>query len=134
MQNDFFNLKKLRKEVAGLKYSIEHAKPELTTDYYKDYKSGHGIPKKLVGFTLDTEGLCRREKQLSRKLKQIHAIIERLEREIEDIEDPEDRTVLRMYYIDNLSMEQIAAVLYCDKSTISRRLKKLQQMQQNNML
>ena len=117
MQNDFFNLKKLRKEVAGLKYSIEHAKPEIVTDYYKDYKSGHGVPKRLVGFTFDTEGLCRREKQLSRKIKQIQAIIERLEREIEDIEDPELRAILRLYHIEGLTQSEIGA-------TVSKKLKK----------
>lgn len=124
MQSDFLNLKKLRKEVAGLKYSIEHAKPELTADFYKDYKSGHGIPKKLVGFALDTEGLCRREKQLSRKLKQIHAIIERLEREIEEIEDPELRAILRLYHIDGLTQSEIGAILHIERSTVSKKLKK----------
>ena len=124
MQNDFFNLKKLRKEVAGLKYSIEHAKPELTTDYYKDYKSGHGVPKRLVGFTFDTEGLCRREKQLSRKLKQIQAVIEKLEREIEAIEDSELRAILRLYHIEGLTQSEIGAILHIERSTVSKKLKK----------
>mgnify|MGYP000880312168 FL=1 len=124
MQNDFFNLKKLRKEVAGLKYSIEHAKPELTADFYKDYKSGHGISKKLVGFALDTEGLCRREKQLSRKLKQIQAVIERLEREIEAIEDSELRAILRLYHIEGLTQSEIGAILHIERSTVSKKLKK----------
>ena len=124
MQNDFFNLKKLRKEVAGLKYSIEHAKPEIVTDYYKDYKSGHGVPKRLVGFTFDTEGLCRREKQLSRKLKQIQAIIKRMEREIEEIEDPELRAILRLYHIEGLTQSEIGAILHIERSTVSKKLKK----------
>lgn len=124
MQNDFFDLKKLRKEVAGLEYSIEHAKPELVVDFYKDYKSGHGIPKRLVGFTFDTEGLCRREKQLNRKLKQIQAIIERLEREIEEIEDPELRAILRLYHIDGLTQSEIGTVLHIERSTVSKKLKK----------
>lgn len=124
MQNDFFNLKKLRKEVAGLKYSIEHAKPELAADYYKDYKSGYGVPKRLVGFTFDTEGLCRREKQLSRKLKQIQAIIKRLEREIEEIEDPELRAILRLYHIEGLTQSEIGAILHIERSTVSKKLKK----------
>ena len=34
-----------------------------------------------------------------------------------------DRGIARMYYIDHIPQEDIAAELMCDRSTVSRRLK-----------
>ncbi len=134
---NFENLKNLKKEAAGLKYSIEHAKPELVADYYKDYRSGKGIPKSLVGFAFDEKSILCRERQLEAKLKQIEALIDKVEREIEQLSDPEIRAIVRLYYVDELTQDEIADILHYNKATISRKLKhfkKLQQMQQNNVL
>lgn len=119
-------LKALRREAEGLKYSIDHAKPEIVTDYYKDYRTGRGIPKSLVGVDFDRKGISRsRERRLKRKLDEISKLIETIEREIEAIGDPDMRTILRMYYIEERSQEEVADVMHCDRTTVSKRLKKL---------
>lgn len=116
-------LKALRREAEGLKYSIDHAKPEIVTDYYKDYRSGRGIPKTLVGVDFDWKGISSREKRLKRKLDEISKLIEAIEKEIEAICDPDMRTILRMYYVEERSQEETGGVLGYDKATISRKIK-----------
>ncbi len=116
-------LKALRREAEGLKYSIDHAKPEIVTDYYKDYRSGRGVPKSLVGVDFDWKGISSREKRLKRKLYEISKLIETIEKEIEAVDDPDMRTILRMYYIEERSQEETGGVLGYDKATISRKIK-----------
>ncbi|MBF1192593.1 MAG: DUF1492 domain-containing protein [[Eubacterium] sulci] len=116
-------LKALRREAEGLKYSIDHAKPEIVTDYYKDYRSGRGIPKSLVGVDFDWKGISSREKQLKRKLDEISRLIETIEKEIEAIGDPDMRTILRMYYVEELSYREIEEQAFISKSAIQRKLK-----------
>lgn len=116
-------LKALRREAEGLKYSIDHAKQEIVTDYYKDYRSGRGIPKSLVGIDFDWKGISSRERRLKRKLDEISKLIEAIEKDIEAIADPDMRTILRMYYIEERSQEETGGVLGYDKATISRKIK-----------
>lgn len=116
-------LKALRREAEGLKYSIDNAKPEIVTDYYKDYRTGRGVPKPLVGVDFDWKGISSRERRLKRKLDEISKLIEAIEKEIEAICDPDMRTILRMYYIEERSQEETGGVLGYDKATISRKIK-----------
>lgn len=116
-------LKALRREAEGLKYSIDHAKPEIVTDYYKDYRSGRGVPKSLVGVDFDWKGISSRERRLKRKLGEISRLIEAIEKDIEAIADPDMRTILRMYYVEERSQEETGGVLGYDKATISRKIK-----------
>lgn len=116
-------LKALRREAEGLKYSIDHAKPEIVTDYYKDYRNGRGIPKSLVGVDFDWKGISSREKRLKRKLDEISLLIEAIEKEIEAIDDPDMRTILRMYYVEEMNYREIEEQIFMSKSTIQRKLK-----------
>ena len=117
-------LKALRREAEGLKYSIDHAKPEIVTDYYKDYRNGRGVPKSLIGLTFDEKGISSREKRLKRKLDEISKLIEVIEREIDTVDDPDMRTILRMYYIEEMNYREIEKQTFMSKSTIQRKLKK----------
>ena len=116
-------LKALKREAEGLKYSIDHAKPEIVTDYYKDYRNGRGVPKSLIGLTFDEKGISSRERRLKCKLDEISRLIEAIEQEIEVIDDPDMRTILRMYYVEELSYREIEEQAFISKSTIHRKLK-----------
>lgn len=116
-------LRSLRREAEGLKYSIAHAKPEIVTDYYKDYRNGRGVPKSLVGLTFNAKSINARERRLKSKLGEIRGLIEAIEKDIEAISDPDMRSILRMYYIEERSQEEIGSVLGYDKATISRKIK-----------
>lgn len=117
-------LKALRREAEGLKYSIDHAKPEIVTDYYKDYKTGRGVPKSLIGLAFDEKGILSRERRLKRKLDEISRLIEAIEKDIEAVDDSDMRTILRMYYVEELSYREIEEQAFISKSTIQRKLKK----------
>lgn len=117
-------LKALRREAEGLKYSIDHAKPEIVTDYYKDYKTGRGVPKSLAGLAFDEKGISSRERRLKRKLDEISGLIEAIEKDIEAIDDPDTRTILRMYYVEEMNYREIEKQTFMSKSTIQRKLKK----------
>jgi len=117
-------LKALRREAEGLKYSIDHAKPEIVTDYYKDYKTGRGVPKSLVGVDFDRKGISSRERRLKRKLDEISRLIEAIEKDIEAIDDPDMRTILRMYYVEEMNYREIEEQIFMSKSNIQRKLKK----------
>lgn len=117
-------LKALRREAEGLKYSIDNAKPEIVTDYYKDYRTGRGIPKSLVGVDFDRKGISSRERRLKRKLDEISKLIETIEKEIEAIGDPDMRTILRMYYVEEMNYREIEEQIFMSKSNIQRKLKK----------
>ena len=117
-------LKALRREAEGLKYSIDHAKPEIVTDYYKDYKTGRGVPKSLAGLAFDEKGIRSRERRLKRKLDEISGLIEAIEKDIEAIDDPDTRTILRMYYVEEMNYREIEKQTFMSKSTIQRKLKK----------
>ena len=117
-------LKALRREAEGLKYSIDHAKPEIVTDYYKDYRTGKGIPKSLIGVDFDWKAISSRERRLKRKLDEISKLIETIEKEIEAIGDPDMRTILRMYYVEELNYREIEEQIFISKSNIQRKLKK----------
>lgn len=116
-------LKALKREAEGLKYSIDNAKPEVVTDYYKDYKTGRGVPKSLTGLTFDEKGISSRERRLKRKLDEISRLIEAIEKEIDTVDDPDMRTILRMYYVEEMNYREIEKQTFMSKSTIHRKLK-----------
>lgn len=43
---------------------------------------------------------------------------------IEKIEDPELKEMVELFYIKRLTLEQMAYKLYCDRTTISRKIKR----------
>lgn len=43
---------------------------------------------------------------------------------IENAADPEVKKILELFYIKRLTLERMADVLYCDRTTISRKVKK----------
>lgn len=121
-------IRKLKKEIMGLRYSIDNAKPELQADFYKDYRTGKGIPKSVVGFVFDEKEIHAREQKIKLRLKQLESVIKNAEEEIDSVEDPELRSILRLYYIEGETQENIGKILHIERSSVSKKLKKIQDM------
>lgn len=121
-------IRKLKKEIMGLRYSIDNAKPELQADFYKDYRTGKGIPKSVVGFVFDEREIHAREQKIKLRLKQLESVIKNAEEEIDSVEDPELRSILRLYYIEGETQETIGKILHIERSSVSKKLKKIQDM------
>ena len=109
----------------GLRYSIDNAKPELQADFYKDYRTGKGIPKSVVGFVFDEREIHAREQKIKLRLKQLESVIKNAEEEIDSVEDPELRSILRLYYIEGETQENIGKILHIERSSVSKKLKKI---------
>lgn len=121
-------IRKLKKEIMGLRYSIDNAKPELQADFYKDYRTGKGIPKSVVGFVFDEREIHAREQKIKLILKQLESVIKNAEEEIDSVEDPELRSILRLYYIEGETQENIGKILHIERSSVSKKLKKIQKL------
>lgn len=121
-------IRKLKKEITGLRYSIDNAKPELQADFYKDYRTGKGIPKSVVGFVFDEREIHAREQKIKVRLKQLESVIKNAEEEIDSVEDPELRSILRLYYIEGETQENIGKILHIERSSVSKKLKKIQDL------
>ena len=121
-------IRKLKKETMGLRYSIDNAKPELQADFYKDYRTGKGIPKSVVGFVFDEREIHAREQKIKLRLKQLESVIKNAEEEIDSVEDPELRSILRLYYIEGETQENIGKILHIERSSVSKKLKKIQDL------
>lgn len=57
------------------------------------------------------------------------ALVAEMEAWIEEVPDPEMRTILRLYYRDGLSQREIAKELGYEDSTISHKLKRFWMVQ-----
>ena len=121
-------IRKRKKEIMGLRYSIDNAKPELQADFYKDYRTGKGIPKSVVGFVFDEREIHAREQKIKLRLKQLESVIKNAEEEIDSVEDPELRSILRLYYIEGETQENIGKILHIERSSVSKKLKKIQDL------
>ena len=121
-------IRKLKKEIMGLRYSIDNAKPELQADFYKDYRTGKGIPKSVVGFVFDERDIHAREQKIKLRLKQLESVIKNAEEEIDSVDDPELRSILRLYYIEGETQENIGKILHIERSSVSKKLKKFQKL------
>ena len=51
-------------------------------------------------------------------------LIERRKANIEKIEDQELKEMVTLFYVKRLTLEQISYKLYCDRTTISRKIKR----------
>lgn len=115
-------LKTLRRAAEGLRYSITHPPYTIVTDYYKDYRTGRGIPKALIGVEIDEKVVRKRERELEDKLGEIEQAIKSIESEIDKVKDVELREILRLYCINEETHEKIGEIMGLERSTISKRL------------
>jgi len=112
----------LRAEIKAIEESMKSPKSTYVTVFYKDYRTGKGIPKSLEGLDNGEEQLRElkayhknRKRKLMRRLRQA-------EKFIDGLEDSEMRTILRMYYINGNSQKEIGDALSFTPGRISQKL------------
>ena len=62
--------------------------------------------------------------ELHRKAAASRDEANRRKENIEKIQDPEIKQIIELYYIKGKTLEQIGYALYCDRTTISRKVKR----------
>lgn len=118
----------IKQEINAIEMSLCAPKSTYTFAFYKDYKAGYPIPKIETGY--DDGSICKDQliKKLIATKKKLQTKIIDAERFIETQTDSELRTILRSYYINGLSQEEIGKLLGYDRSTITKKLKRFWKM------
>lgn len=117
---DLEKIRALKKEIESLEAT--EPTPTLVPIFYKDYKTGKGIPKSDVGFDDGSEQVNELRKKINAKRRQLIEAVTRLEDFLDGIEDPEERSILRWYYVEGLTQEEIARRMNYSRSLIQFRI------------
>ena len=107
-------------EIKSIEDAMRSPRSTVVAVFYKDYRTGKGIPKSRQEIDNGEEdlkilkanlALCKR--RLAKRLKQAEEFIE-------TIDMVEVRTILRMYYITGMNQDEIAEDLDLTQSRISQ--------------
>ena len=118
----------IKQEINAIEMSLCAPKSTYTFAFYKDYRTGFPISKIETGY--DDGSICKDQliKRLIATKKKLQKKIIDAEKFIETQTDSELRTILRSYYINGLSQEEIGKLLGYDRSTITKKLKRFWRM------
>lgn len=124
-------LRKLNKEAEDLrerikKFEFKPREPVIDISA-SDYRTGRPRPivNEGIGDNDYIKAKDRIHNQYVRKLIEIQKEIEEIEAFLSSVKDPELRTILRLYYINGFTQDEIANELGYSRETIKRRLKAL---------
>ena len=115
-------IKTIPSEIDAIKDTLNNPKMEYVNMYYKDYRTGKGVPKSRSEYDYDHKEWNKLKKKLRRKIEILGRLVVKAEKFIETIDDAEMRTILRQYYINGRTQEAIGKQLGYDDSTISKKL------------
>lgn len=97
-------------------------KTEEVADTYGDYRTGFKRVKVIRG-KVPTKKSKTLEKQIDRNVQKITDKLKEMERWMADIDDPFMRDVIRLYYAEGLTQEEIGIIKGYEQPLISKRLK-----------
>ena len=112
----------LPKEIASIESAMRHPKSTVVVVFYKDYRTGRGIPKTKAEEDGGDEEIRILKKQLQAYRRKLAKQLVRAEKFIESVENSELRTILRMYYITGMSQEKIGEEMYYSQGRVSQIL------------
>ena len=121
---DLEKIRGLKRELEDLNRRLEQAAPTLQTIFFKDYRTGKGIPKSLAGYDDGEEERQAILRSLKKAQREGLKLLQEAEDWIEAIEDPETRMIFRRYFIDGDSQEEIADELSLSRSAVAMRIKR----------
>lgn len=113
----------LRHEIRAIEESMKSPRSTYVSVFYKDYRSGKGVPKSRQELDNGEEELRILRADLNRCKRRLMKRLKQSELFIESIEDSEMRTILRMYYINGNSQQEIGEALHYTQNTISVKLR-----------
>lgn len=119
-RKDLEQLRALKKEIESLE-AVE-PKPREVVIFYKDYSTGKGIPKSDVGIDDGEDEASELLEKIERKRRELLRKISSLEDWLDAVEDPEDRAILRWYFVDGLTQEEIGHRMNYSRSLIQFRI------------
>lgn len=119
-KEDLQHLRGLKVEIESLR--VIKPRPQVVPIFYKDYKTGRGVPKTDVGLDDGEQDALDLATKIARKIREREKLIEAMEDWIEDIADPVERAILRFYYVEGLSQQEIGDRTGYSQPSVSRVL------------
>ena len=119
----------LRAEIKAIEESMKSPKSTYVTVFYKDYRTGKGIPKSLEGLDNGEEQLRELKAYHKNRRRKLMRRLRQAEKFIDSLDDSEMRTILRMYYINGNSQKEIGDALSFTAGRISQKLTAFWNMQ-----
>ena len=113
----------LRAEIKAIEASMRNPKSSYVAVFYKDYRTGKGIPKVRQEIDNGDEERKRLAGKLTKHKAKLIEKLQAAEEFIQSIDDSEMRTILRMYYINGDSQQDIGKELHYSQTAISTKLR-----------
>lgn len=113
----------LKHEIIAIEASMNSPRSNYVVVFYKDYRSGKGIPKAKQERDDGEEELKSLKAKLSSKRRKLMKRLREAEEFLDSIEDSEIRTILRMYYINGSSQKEIGEELHYTQTAISQKIR-----------
>lgn len=120
-RTDLEHLRGLKVEIRSLE-AIK-PKPKVVPIFYKDYKTGKGVPKVDAGMDDGRNEAEDLATKILRKVTERERLILAMEDWIEAVPDPVERAILRLYYVEGLSQQEIGERVGYSQSGVSRILR-----------
>lgn len=114
--------KSLRQEIKSIEEAMKSPKSTLVNVFYKDYRTGVGIPKSKMEWDSGEDNIRILEGNLKGCKRKLLRQLNKAEKFIETVENSETRTILRKYYITGMSQEEIADDMHYTQGRISQIL------------
>lgn len=112
----------LRYEIASIESAMRSPRSTVVAVFYKDYRTGKGVPKSRQEVDNGEEELRILKGSLSICKQKLAKRLLQAEKFIEGVEDTEMRTILRMYYLNNASQKEIGDMMHYSQTAISTKL------------
>lgn len=121
MKARLMNLRRLPQEIEHLQKRIEHAKQREVSDVVRGSSAEFPYTSRcytVQGVSTDYKAILLWEEKKA-KLSQELLYLEGM---LDGVEDAELRLIVRLYFADGMTQQQIAAMLAVDERTIKRRM------------
>lgn len=112
----------LRYEITSIESAMRSPRSTVVAVFYKDYRTGKGVPKSRQEVDHGEEELRILKGSLSICKRKLAKRLLQAEKFIEGVEDTEMRTILRMYYLNNASQKEIGDMMHYSQTAISTKL------------
>ena len=112
----------LRYEIESIETAMRSPRSTIVAVFYKDYRTGKGVPKSRQEVDHGEEELSILKGSLKICKRKLTKRLLQAEKFIEGVEDAEMRTILRMYYINNSSQKEIGEMMHYSQTAISTKL------------
>lgn len=130
-KHDLKKLKAIKKEIEILQKQLDKIKiqPRLVSDSVKGSMIRFPYTERTITITgIDTEGYSQKvhriRRALAKKMKEALALVDEINQYIDSIQDPEIRNILRLRYVNCMTLEEIAEELHMCERTVRRKFQK----------